>query len=219
MIYLEETLNITPASPDIRDDFIKVAQNLLVPACERLGARLVCAWSGHFEWVMQTIQIFEFDDIEALKKFRINSSQDKEWGKYLAQLEVFAPERRTRLLEPIGAVPPEILHKAIEESQKSPLKAYSMAILEVNPGKMENIIAGLKAGHKVMPIIASWRPIAGTGSPNQIIDLWKGDVLFSAEAMAYRPFSKEQQWVRDLRENAPKEKIVALFSLPYSPLK
>ena len=217
MIYLEQTLNITPASPDIRDDYIKVAQELLVPACKRLGARLVAAWNGNYEWVMQTTQIFEFDDIKALKNFRINASQDKEWGEYTAQLEVFAPERRTRLLEPIGAVPPDILHKAIEESQKSPLKVYSMAILEVNPGKMSDFIAGVAAGYKFFPIIASWRPIAG--SPNQVIDLWKGDVLFSAEAMAYKPFSQEQQWVRQLRENAPKERIVPLYALPYSPLK
>ena len=217
MIYVEETLNITPASPDIRDDYIKLAQKLLIPACKRLGARLVAAWNGNYEWVMQTTQIFEFDDIEALKKFRINASQDREWGEYLAQLEVFAPERRTRLLEPIGAVPPEVLHKAIEESQKSPLKVYSLAILEVNPGKMPDMIAGISAGHKVMPIIASWRPIAG--SPNEIIDLWKGDIFFSAENMAYRPFSKDQQWVRDLRENAPKERIVPIYALPYSPLK
>jgi hypothetical protein len=217
MIYLEQTLNITPASPDIRDDYIRLAQKLLIPACERLGARLVCAWNGNYEWVMQTIQIFEFDDIQALKKFRINASQDKEWGEYVAELEVFTPERRSRLLEPIGAVPPEVLHEAIKESQKSPLKAYSMAILEVNPGKMPEMIAGVAAGHKVMPIIASWRPIAG--SPNEVIDLWKGDILFSTEAMAYHPFTKEQQWVRDLRENAPKERIVPLYPLPYSPLK
>ncbi len=217
MIYLEQTLNITPASPDIRDDYIKVAEELLVPACKRLGARLVAAWNANSEWFMQTTQIFEFNDIENLKKFRINASQDKEWGEYLAQLEVFAPERRTRLLEPIGAVPPEVLHKAIEESQKTPLKAYSMAILEVNPGKMPDMIAGISTGYKAMPIIASWRPIAG--SPNQIMDLWKGDILFNANNMAYRPFSKEQQWVRDLRENAPKERIMALYTLPYSPLK
>ncbi|MHA1350687.1 MAG: hypothetical protein ACTSPZ_07645 [Promethearchaeota archaeon] len=217
MIYLEQTLNITPASPDVRDDYIKVAQELLVPVCKRHGARLVAAWNGNYEWVFQTTQIFEFDDIEALKNFRIAASQDREWGEFTAQLEVFAPERRTRLLEPAGAVPPEVLHKAIEESQKSPLKVYSMAILEVNPGKMSNVIASIAAGHKVLPIIASWRPIAG--SPNQVIDLWKGDVLFSAEAMAYRPFSQDQQWVRQLRENAPKERIVPLYALPYSPLK
>ncbi|MFW9872747.1 MAG: hypothetical protein ACFFG0_06550 [Candidatus Thorarchaeota archaeon] len=217
MIYLEETLNIIPASPDIRDNYIKVAQELLVPACKRLGVRLIAAWYGNYEWVYQTTQIFEFDDIEVLKKFRINASQDREWGEYMAQLEVYAPERRSRLLEPIGAVPPEVLHKAIEESQKTPLKAYSMAILEVNPGKMTDMIADIAAGHKLMPIIASWRPIAG--NHNQIIDLWKGDVLFSAEAMGYRPFSQDQQWVRQLREKAQKEKIVPLYALPYSPLR
>jgi len=217
MIYLEETLNITPASPDIRDSFIKVAQELLVPACNRLGARLVIAWSGNYEWVMQITQIFEFDDIEALKNFRIKTSQDREWGEYSAQLEIFAPERRTRLLEPIGAIPPETLHKAIEESQKSPLKVYSLAILEVNPNKMSEFIAGVKAGSQVFPIIASWRPIAG--SPNQVIDLWKGDVLWSTESMAYQPFRKDQQWVRQLREQAPKERILPIYTLPYSPLK
>ena len=217
MIYLEQTLNINPASQDVRDEYIKVAQELLIPACKRLGARLVTAWNGNYEWFMQITQIFEFEDIKGLKDFRINAGQDKGWGEYMAELEVFAPERRTRLLEPIGAVPPDVLHKAIEDSQKSPLKVYSMAILEVNPGKMPDMIAGISAGHKVMPIIASWRPIAG--SPNQIIDLWKGDILFSAEAMGYRPFTKEQAWVRNLRDQAPKERIVPLYALPYSPLK
>lgn len=217
MIYLEQTLNITPASPDIRDEYIKIAQELLVPACKRLGARFIAAWNGHYEWVMQTTQIFEFDDLEALKNFRINASQDKEWGEYTAELEVYSPERRTRLLEPIGAVPPEVLHEAIDESQKTPFKTYSMATLEVNPNKMSDFIAGVKMTYKIFPIIASWRPIAG--SPNEVIDLWKGDVLFSTEAMAYKPYSQEQQWVRQLRENASKERIVPLYALPYSPLR
>jgi len=65
MIYLEETLNITPPRPDVRDDFIKVTQDLLVPACKRLGARLVAAWFGNHEWVMQTTHLFEFGDIGA----------------------------------------------------------------------------------------------------------------------------------------------------------
>ena len=217
MIYLEQTLNITPASPDIRDEYIKIAEELLVPASKRLGARLIAAWNGNYEWVMQTTQIFEFDDIEALKKFRINASQDKAWGEYMAQLEVYSPERRTRLLEPIGAVPPEILHNAIEESQKTPLKAYSIAILEVNPGRMSEFIKGVETGYKFFPIIASWRPIAG--SPNEVIDLWKGDVLFSVDRMAYKPYTPDQAWARELRVNASKERIVPLYTLPYSPLK
>ena len=218
MIYVEETLNINPATQETRDLFIQVAQELLIPACERLGSRLVAAWYGNFEWFSQIIHVFEFDDIDSLKNFRKKTSQDKDWGEYTAQLEVFAPERRTRLLEPIGAVKPEILHKAIEESQKSPLKVYSMAILEVAPNQMADFIAAVGMGSKVLPIIASWRPIAG--NPNQVIDLWKGDVLWSTEAWAYKPaIESQKEMMRNLRIQAPKERIVPIYALPYSPLK
>ena len=138
--------------------------------------------------------------------------------EYAAQLEVFAPERRTRLLEPIGAVKPEVLHKAIEDSQKSPLKVYSMAILEVAPNQMQAFINAVEMGSKGLPIIASWRPIAG--SPNQVIDLWKGDVLWSADAWAYQPaIEAQKEMMRNLRIQAPKERIVPIYALPYSPLK
>jgi len=216
MIYLEETLNITPARPDVRDDFIKITQDLLVPACKRLGVRLVTAWYGNYEWVMQTTHMFEFDDIEALKSFRINSCQDKEWGEYLAELEVFSPVRCSRLLESIGALPPERLHKAIEASQKTPLKVYTLAVLEVNPDKMTDFIAMVKALPDPTPIIASWRPISG--NPNQVIDLWKGDIWWKAENMSYQPATGDQEWVRQLREIAPKERILPIYTLPYSPL-
>lgn len=216
MIYLEETLNITPPRGDIRDDFIKITQDLMVPACKRLGARLVTAWYGNYEWVMQTTHMFEFDDIEALKSFRINSCQDREWGEYLAELEVFAPVRRSRLLEPIGGLPPEKLHKAIEESQKTPLKVYTLAVLEVNPDKMNGFIEMIKALPEPTPIIASWRPISGNA--NQVIDLWKGDIWWKAENMAYQPTTGDQEWVRQLRELAPKERILPIYVLPYSPL-
>jgi hypothetical protein len=218
MIYLEEKLNINPATQENRDDFIKVVEEFMVPASKRLGARLIAAWYGNYEWFSQITQIFEFDNLDSLKNFRKKSAQDADWGEYLAQLEEFAPERRTRLLEPIGAVKPEILHKAIEESQNAPLKVYSLAILEVTSDQMSNFIAGIKMGSKVLPIIASWRPIAG--SPTQVIDLWKGDVLWNAEEWAYQPVKKEQiQFMRNLRIQAPKERIVPIYALPYSPLK
>ncbi len=218
MIYLEETLNINPATQENRDSFIKIAQELLLPTCDRLEARLVAAWYGNYEWFSQIIQLFEFDDMESLKKFRKKTSQDRDWGEYTAQLEVFAPERRTRLLEPIGAIEPKILHKAIEESQKSPLKVYSMAILEVAPNQMSDFIKAVEMGSKVFPIIASWHPIAG--NPNQVIDLWKGDVLWNAEAWAYQPAMEGQkEMMRNLRIQAPKERIVPIYSLPYSPLR
>ncbi len=214
MIYLQEILNLTPATPETLDSFIKVAQELLVPVCERLGARLVIAWFSTYEWFLQVTHVFEFDDEEALKDFRINTNQDKQGGKYTAQLEVFAPERRTRLLEPIGAVPPETLHKAIEESQKRALKVYSLATLEVNPNKMPEFIKKVREYSKIFPIIASWRPIAG--NPNEVNDIWKGAI----GPRDYQPAVEGmKEWFRDLREMAPKERLVQIYPLPYSQLQ
>ncbi|MFX0138562.1 MAG: NIPSNAP family protein [Candidatus Hodarchaeota archaeon] len=214
MIYLEEILNILPAHPENLDKFVDFAKEKLVPVCERLGTRLVTAWFSTIEWFIQVTHIFEFENMDALKDFRIKTSQDKQWGEYAAKLEDFAPERRSRLLEPIGAIPPENLHKAIEESQIKALKVYSMAILEVTPNKMTEFIEGVKLSSKIFPIIASWRPIAG--SPNEVIDIWKGAIGFKN----YQPAVEGmKEWFRRLREIAPKERLVQIFPLPYSQLK
>lgn len=214
MIYLEDTLNITPATPEALDSFIKVSQELLVPACKRLGTRLLVAWFSTYEWFCQVTHVFEFDDMGALKDFRIKASQDKIWGEYTAELEEFAPERRTRLLEPIGAVSPEVLHNAIEESQKKALKVYSLATLEVTPNKMPDFIEFVKEMSKILPIIASWRPIGG--NPNEVNDIWKGAI----GPKDYQPAVEGmKEWFRNLREMAPKERLVQIFPLPYSELK
>ena len=214
MIYLEETLNITPATPETLDSFIKAAQDLLVPACESLGVRLVVAWFSTYEWFRQVTHVFEFADMGALKNFRIKANQDKVWGEYTAELEKFAPERRTRLLEPIGAVLPEALNKAIAESQKKALKVYSLATLEVTPNKMTEFVEFVKILSKNAPIVASWRPIAG--NPNEVNDLWKGAIA----AKDYQPAVEGmKEWFRELRELAPKERLVQIFPLPYSELK
>ncbi|MFX1455428.1 MAG: NIPSNAP family protein [Promethearchaeota archaeon] len=213
-IYLQETLNLTPATPERLDSLVEISQKLLIPACERLGVRLVVAWFSTYEWYYQVTHVFEFNDIDALKEFRINASQDREWGEYTAELENFAPERRSRLLEPIGAIPPEILHKAIEESQETPQKVYSFANLDVNPNKMIEFVDFVNDLSKNAPIIASWRPIAG--KPNEVNDLWKGSLI----PQDYQPAVEgSKSWFKRLRELAPKERLVIIFPLPYSQLK
>lgn len=214
MIYLQEILNLTPATPESLDSFIEVAQKLLVPACERLGTRLVVAWSSTYEWYTQVTHVFEFVDINALKEFRIKASQDKQWFEYTAELEIYTPERRTRLLEPIGAISPDVLQKAIEESQKKALNIYSFATLEVAPNKMVEFVKFVEALSLSAPIIASWRPIAG--NPNEVNDLWKGALI----PKNYQPATEGlKEWFRKLRELAPKERLVEIFTLPYSELK
>jgi len=207
-------LNLTPATPETLDSFIEIGQNLLVPVCKRLGTRLVVAWFSTYEWYYQVTHVFEFADMKGLKEFRIKAGQDKQWFEYTVKLEEFAPERRTRLLEPIGAISPDVLHKAIEESQKKALKVYSFATLEVTPNKMTEFVDFVKTLSKNAPIIASWRPIAG--NPNEVNDLWKGSLV----PKDYQPAVEGmKEWFRRLRELAPKERLVQIFPLPYSELK
>lgn len=214
MIYLEETLNLAPASPETLDTFVGFAQERLVPAYQHLGARLVAAWYTNVELFSQVMQVLEFDSLGAFEAFRIKASQDSAWGECEARLEEIAPERRSRLLEPLGPVPPETLHEAIAQSQQSPLGAYSLAILEVAPGKMSQFITALEAAAMTYPIVASWRPVVG--KQNEVIDIWKGTL---GQAL-YQPASENtRQFFRGLRELAPRERLIPVFTLPYSPLR
>lgn len=213
MIYLEEMINLNPASPETLDTFIDFAQKQFVPAARQLEARLVAAWSSNAELFSQVTQLLEFDDLEALKTFRLKTSQNPDWGSYLAKLEELAPQRRSRLLEPLGPVPPETLHKAIAETQQSPLGTYFLAVLEIAADHMGDFMAELKERSPGLPIVASWRPVAF--KRNQIIDLWKGPLPHSP----YKPaddWSKE--FFRMLRPLAPYEYVIPIVTLPYSPL-
>jgi len=214
MIYLEETFNLAHASPEALDAFIEFSQDHLVPVCPEVGARLVAAWSTNVEWVCQVQQVMEFDDMAALKTFRKNTSNNRGWGEYAAGVEELSPVRRTRLLEPLGPVPKEVLHQAIADSQTSPVNSYLHAILEVGAGKMDQFKEGLARDYPKLPIIASWRPVSG--SPNEVIDIWK----FPEPQNAYEPADDvKKEFFRVVRELAPKERAIRMITLPYSPLK
>ena len=214
MIYLEETLNLVPASPETLDTFVGFAQEEFVPVCQRLGCRLVIAWYNDLEWFCQVRQVLEFDDLEALKAFRIRASQDPAWGEYAARLEEIAPVRSSRLLEPLAPIWPEILQQAAAESQETPLGTYTLAILEVAPNQWNEFVAGLSQPLVDFPIISSWRPVAG--SPNEVIDVWKGGLRLTG----YEPADDNmRQFFRNLRGRAPKERLIPVFALPYSQLR
>jgi len=213
VVYLEETLNLSPACPETLDTFVEFAQEQLVPACQRLGPRLMVAWYSNVEMFSQVTQVFEFDSLGAFEAFRTKARHDRAWAEYEARLEELALERRSRLLEPVGPVPPETLHEAVVQSQQSPLGAYFLAVLEVAPGKMREFIAGLEASASVLPIVASWRPI--TGKHNEVIDLWKG----AMPQASYQPADEgTKEFFRALRQVAPRERLVPVSPLPYSQL-
>lgn len=214
MIYLEETLNLSPASPETLDTLIDLAGEKLSSLCERLGLHLVAAWYSDVEFFCQVTHVFEFDDLTAFDRFRTESSGDREWGDFTIRLDELAPERRTRLLEPLGPVRPEILHEAIAQSDESPLGAYSLAILEVVPGKMSDFIAGLEAVASTLPIVASWRPVIGKN--NEVIDVWKS----ALRQEGYQPADDiMKEFFRQLRVIAPRERLIPVYTLPYSKLR
>lgn len=214
MIYLEETFNIIPASPEGLDLFVEFVQEKLIPACERLGLRLVVAWYSNVDMFSQVTHVMEFDDMDALKAFRRKASQDQGWGEFTARLEELAPERQSRLLEPSPTVPPKILHKAIRRSQKKAIGSYSLAVLNVAPDKMQAFLVRLAEAAAALPIIASWRPVAG--NPNEVIDLWRGALPLHP----YRPAGEAlNQIFQMVRELAPQERLRIVSTLPYSQLR
>jgi len=212
-IYLEQTLNLVPASPETLDAFIDFAGKSFVPVCKRLGCRLVIAWSNNQEWFCQVKHVLEFDGLEALKSFRRRASQDAEWGEYAAHLEEVAPVRRTRLLEPLAPIWPDILRKAAEDSRQSPVGAYFAAILSVAPNQWTDLVAALSQPPPDFPIVCSWRPVSG--DPNELIDLWQGSL-----PSGYQPATENMlEFFRDLRVRAPKERVEPVLTLPYSDLR
>jgi len=214
MIYLKETFDLAPASPETRDAFIAFAKADLIPAYARLSARLIGAWFSHSEWYGQITQILEFESLAGFEASRAVAASDPAWRDCERRLDEFAPRRFAQLLEPLGPISPATLDDGIRASAEKPLTVYSLAVLEVAPGKMADFVATLDAVKQMFPILASWRAVAG--NPNEVLDLWKG-------ALGQEPYSpadeRSKAFFRPLREMAPRERLVNLYSLPYSPLR
>ena len=214
MIYLEESLNLVPASPATIDEFVAFATEKLVPVRERLGARLAAAWFTNADRYAEVIQVWEFDDLAALGAFCAAAKDDKASVECEEEIEKLAPERHTYLMEALGPIPPRALQDAADASRDEPVGTYSMAILDVAPGKMPQFIAGLEASSGNLPIIASWRNISGR--QNRVVDVWTGAV----GQEAYGPANDGMKaFFQGLRQFAPQERIKIVRPLPHSPLQ
>ena len=220
MIYLEETLNLAPATPMSLDGFIDFAQDKLLTRYPETGARLSAAWYSEVEYFRQVTQLLEFDDLNAFADYRNELDRSSSWKEIEAELSARAPVRRYRLLEPLVPEFATVFNKAIAASRDTPLKTYMLAILEVAPGQMQNMVAGLAsvAENGSLPIVMSFRPL--TGNPNEVIDVWKG----SLQQSGYQKMESDssagfnQEWWTNLLIMAPQERIVHAYTLPYSPL-
>jgi hypothetical protein len=220
MIYLEETLNLQPATPDTLDRFIAFAQKDLAPSYHDLHTRLIAAWYSDVEMFHQVTQILEFEDLKAFAEYHSRMMTEASWRELDAKLASFAPVRRHRLLEPLVPAFSTVLHKAISDSKDTPLGSYNLAILKVAATRMDEMVAGLSmvAESEALPIIMSWRPVAG--NPNEIIDLWKGSLQHAGYQTKdrYESMGLNDEWWQNLRVMAPEERLVPVYTLPHSPL-
>ena len=214
MIYLKQSYNLHPATPAIRDRFVEGVVEYVLPANDRSGARLVAGFFAHEEWFTQVIHVTEFDGLEALGRYREALAKDEQAAEGLAALAQLAPEQHVELVEPLGVIATKKLHDAIAASANEPVGTYTFAILDVENDKMDQFGAMLGAVQDRLPIVACWRGISG--NPDRIIDLWKGDT----GRAGYRPSDDAQNaFFEPLRELAPREKMMRLHVMPYSPLR
>ena len=214
MIYVKQSYNLEPAAPSTRDRVVDLANKFILPANERHGARLVAAFFAHEEWYNQVIHLTEFDDFAAYQAYREAAAGDGEANEGIAQMTALAPEQRVEILEPLGPVAPERLQKAIADSVEKAVGVYTFAILDVTPSKIEEFTALVGGAAAALPIIAALRDVSG--NPYRVTDLWAADT----GAQGYRPNDDQQaSFFGPLRQVAPREKMMRLHVLPYSPLR
>jgi hypothetical protein len=214
VIYLEQSYDLEPAAPSTRDRLIEVMHETLLPANARHGARLVGAFFAHEEWFSRVIHLTEFDDFAAYQAYRKSAAADEEATRGAARLTELAPGQRVGFLEPLGPVAPERLQQAISASAEKPVGTYTFAILDVTPARLPQFTTMLAAAAPRLPIIAALRNVSG--NPSRVTDLWAMDT----GAPGYAPNDDQQEaFFGPLRQVAPREKMVRLHALPYSPLR
>jgi hypothetical protein len=215
VIHLQQDFDLHPASPRTRDAFVALATDALVPAAERHGARLIAAFFGNQDWFFRVTHFLELPSLAAFEIWRASLRADPAACDAAKRAEELAPVRREVLLESLGAIPDEALARGIERAKEKPQGIYTAAHLRIANGRMEDFTKMLGASGPHLPILTSWRPVAG--DPDLVIDLWKGDV--EQTYARYAPADDRANAFMDpLREVAPNERVVRYFPLPYSPL-
>jgi hypothetical protein len=214
MIFLRQDFDLHPASTSTRDRFVEHAEKALVPAWSAEGGILKAAFFSTEEWFYRVTHVVAFHDLAAFDRAR---RAIEEGGEHAAVREgdlALAPERSTALLEDLGPVAADRLDAGIAKAADQPAGEYTFAILDVLPGRMGDFKKLLGMGAGQLPILASWRDVVG--DPHRVIDLWRGN----PGQAPYAPTTPAMDaFFGPLREVAPRERMMRLFPMPYSPLR
>jgi len=209
MIYLQTTFDLEPATYATRDAFIDHTVDHRVASVEGHGGQLMAAWFSNEVRFSRISELWAFADLTAFDRFRATDHTGVS-----ARLDELCPVRRHLLLEPLGPIDPSALSAAVTRSTEQPQGRYSLAYLDVVPGRMPDFVELLDAAKERLAIIASLREVAG--HPGRVLDIWEGDIGQS-EFQTNSPTS--DAFLGALRQVAPDERIVTVTPLPYSPLR
>ena len=220
MFYLIEKLDLQVATAKNLDRFIEVESHQVLPVYEQYNAKLMASWICSAETLMQITNIFEFDSFEAVRNIYDAINDDHSHQDVFQLSHSLISQMDWQIFCSCGQKFSEAFHQAVQTSQSAPLKTYTLATLELNRNKMPLLVPKQEAAIDIgMPLIAFMKSV--TGRHDQIIDIWKGDLQaagYQTQAY-YESIGMSEEWWNWIRDIAPKEKMVRVSVLPYSPLK
>jgi hypothetical protein len=219
MNYLVERLILHKATIRNLEYLVELETEITSRMYPEKGARLMAAWMGNSETLLQVTQVSELENLEAAlslsQAFFMDLDRDE-----AQQLQSLVFQRNLQVYRSEGEVFTQAFRRAVEKNQSSPVKTYTVATLDVRPAKMKEFVAKQEVAMNMgMPMVAFIRSV--TGRQYQVIDLWEDDL----QAVGYQPQSfydsigRTEEWWNWIRDVAPREKMEKVSMLPYSPMK
>ena len=220
MFYLIEKLALQVATPKNLDKFVEYASNKMPTAYNKCGADLMASWISSEESLMQITNVFELENVETTQKihdFLYHDNSNEDIVRFHNNL---ISEKHWQLYRSVSPKFTEAFHQAIKASQSEPSKFYTVATLQMSQNKMPLLLPNQEAAVDMgMPLIAFMRSL--TGKHDEIVDIWKGDLQAAGYQTQdyYESIGMSEEWWDWIRDVAPKEKMVKVSVLPYSPLQ
>jgi hypothetical protein len=220
MFYLVEKLNLQVATPKNLDRFIEIESHQILPVYERCNAKLMASWICSAKTLMQITNAFELESLDSTLKIYDAINDNSSYEDVVQLSHSLISQTDWQLFRSCGQKFSEAFHQAIQASQSTPVRSYTVATLELNRNKMPLLLPKQEGAIDIgMPLIAFMKSV--TGKHDQIIDIWKGDLQaagYQTQAY-YESIGMSEEWWDWIRDIAPKEKMVKVSVLPYSPLK
>lgn len=220
MFYLIEKMTLQVATPKNLDKFVEFEPNQMLPVYSKCNANLMASWICSAESLMQITNVFELKGLESMNQIYDALNNDSSIEDIVRLSNNLVSETQWQLYQSAGSTFSAAFYQAIEVSQSDPQKVYTVATLQMNRNKMPLLLPKQEAAVDIgMPLIAFMKSV--TGTQDEIVDIWKGDFQaagYQTQAY-YESMGMSEEWWDWIRDIAPKEKMVKVSVLPYSPLQ